>query len=288
MENSNRLDRARRGVAAIGLSVSCLKCGVSQVTPGDVALLAERGQHQRAIELLETQVLSDTNNPEPLRLLIRTHASAGDWHGVETTLVRLISVSPSDSPEPWLELGHAHELLHEFDQALAAYDRASKVSPTSARGPFVAGRRAARWGWWNVAADRMREAVRREPNRPELWHTLGFSLLAGGDIAGAQAAYSNGLGVNSSSLANRIGLATVALRREDYTLALSHYDALIEAQSKFAEAHLGRSWTLLRLGRLAEADDAISAAESLGADADIVRRQRTLLGSNRGKASFRF
>ena len=52
---------------------------------------------------------------------------------------------PSD-PTPYIELGHALELAHRYDEALEAYDAAASAAPASPAGPREGGMRCARWG----------------------------------------------------------------------------------------------------------------------------------------------
>ena len=42
---------------------------------------------------------------------------------------------PHDDPAPYLELGHALELTHSYDEALQAYDEAAAVAPRRPRAP---------------------------------------------------------------------------------------------------------------------------------------------------------
>jgi hypothetical protein len=59
--------------------------------------------------------------------------------------------------------------------------------------------------------------------------------------------------------------------------ALSQYDAILEARPGFADAHLGRSLVLMKLGRLDEARHSLETGYRLGANARVVARQRRLL-----------
>ena len=100
---------------------------------------------------------------------------------------------PSDSPIPWLELGHALEIVHRFDEALSLYDRAAAVAPRDPSGPRTGGLRAAHWGELDLAAPRLEEALRRNPGDAVVWHVLGLVRVHLGDLAGARTAYESGL-----------------------------------------------------------------------------------------------
>jgi putative thioredoxin len=98
-----------------------------------------------------------------------------------------------------------------------------------------------------------------------------------GDAAGASVAYRSGLQANPGALENRIGLATLALVTDDPEAALAQYDAIIALRPKFADAHLGRAWALLILGRLDDAQAALDTGARLGANPRVVTRQRELV-----------
>jgi hypothetical protein len=56
-------------------------------------------------------------------------------------------------------------------------------------------------------------------------------------------------------------------------------------QPGFADAHLGRSWALVRLGRFTEASRALDRAELLGANRAALANQRRWLRAEQSKAS---
>src|SRR5690606_3326390 len=47
-------------------------------------------------------------------------------------LERIKDENPRD-PRAWIDLGHGYELLHRYDDALAAYDEAARVAPKDPR-----------------------------------------------------------------------------------------------------------------------------------------------------------
>jgi tetratricopeptide (TPR) repeat protein len=102
-----------------------------------------------------------------------------------------------------------------------------------------------------------------------------------GNLDGAAEAYRSGLRADPRALDNRIGLATLALLRGDPSAALTEYDALVSARPKFADAHLGRSWALMKLGRLDDAQRALDRAQELGASARPLGAQRRALAELR-------
>ncbi|MCA9598842.1 MAG: tetratricopeptide repeat protein [Myxococcales bacterium] len=253
-------------------------CAGTQPTPEQRAvMLVDKGQNGEAIRVLSDYLKQHPDALKERRLLIRIIALTGDLGRAAAEAEQLAKYLPSGDPSPWIEMGHAYELAHRYDEALSMYDRAAQVAPKDAAGPKEGGLRAARWGEVELAEPRLEEAARRAPSDAEVWHALGVVRLKLRDLPGAVVAYRSGLRADPRALENRIGLATVAVMRDDAPAALQQYDAIIAARPRVADAHLGRSWALLRMGRLDAAAEALRDAERLGASPRAVRAQKRLL-----------
>jgi tetratricopeptide (TPR) repeat protein len=261
------------GLALLACSPASSGLGARQ----RAALLADRDQLAEATRVLRDELADHPHDIETRRLLVRVVALTGDLGAVRREVERLRVELGPQNPIVWVELGHALELSHRYDEALAMYDRAADVAPSDPLGPLTGGLRAARWGEWELAEPRLSEALRRDPSRPEAWHALGLARLTRRDFAGAERAYGSGLQADPKALQNRLGLATVAVARGDPASALRHYDLLIASRPRFGDAHLGRSWALIGLGRLEDARKALDRAAELGADARALSRQRAFV-----------
>ena len=213
------------------------------------------------------------------RLLVRLLGFTGDMPGARAETEELARRLGPDDPTPYIELGHALELAHRYDEALEAYDKAAAAAPTQPAGPREGGMRAARWGEVEWARPRLEEAVRRGANDAETWHVLGLVRLHLGDAAGAIEAYRAGTRVEPTAPACWLGLATVAVSRGDAAGTLAAYDRLLALRPRFAAAELGRAWALAKLGRGGEASRALDHAAELGAPAENIARQRGVLAS---------
>lgn len=276
-----RVPRPPSHVIALGLaSISCAAACVSAASPVDeAALLADKGRDREAIALLTEHLVRHPEAIEERRLLVRLHGSVGDLGAAEKQAAKLAEHLPESSPLPFIDLGHAYELAHRYEEALALYDQASAIAPGDPRGPRTAGRRAARWGEAELAESRLEEALRRDPSDAATWHALGVVRLHLGRLHAAERAYRSGLVADPDSVENHLGLATVALRRDDPRAALVHYEAVLARRPRLADVHLGRAWSLIRLGRLQEAAAALGRADRLGADRDVIAAQRRLLNA---------
>jgi Flp pilus assembly protein TadD len=240
-------------------------------------MLMHKGRADEASKLLNEYLQRHPRAVRERRLLIRVEAFRGQLGAAEAEAEKLARQLGPHSPIPLVELGHALEVAHRYDEALAAYDRAAELAPRDPLGPLTGGLRAARWGELDWAEPRLREAVRRAPRDPAAWHALGLVLLSSGNGAGAEQAYRSGLLADPAALENRVGLATLAVSRGDLSGALVQYDAIVARRPKFADAHLGRSYALIGLGRFAEAKRALNEAARLGADPRVLAAQRRAL-----------
>lgn len=252
-----------------GIAAGCASPG-----PVDRAQqLVRMHREGEAIATLRAQLAKHPEDVGARRLLVRVLAFSGDLEGAKTEVAELERRLPND-PVPWLELGHAYELTHRYDEALAAYDAAASVAPTSPAGPREGGMRCARWGEPEEAVTRLEEAVKRGARDAELFHALGLVRLHLRDLDGARAAYEQGLVADPKSTENLLGLATVAVVRGDPGAALAAYDRILERKPSYSGAELGRAWALAKLGRKDEAKRALEHAEQLGAPRENVARQR--------------
>lgn len=250
----------------------------------EAMLLSDAGQSHEALALLERHLAEQPESLLERRLAVRLSGSVGDLGKAERHAVALAQQLGPKSPLPLLELGHALELSHRYIEALEQYDRASQLAPGDPAGPLTGGLRAAAWGEPELAEPRLSEAVRRAPRDARAWHALGVVRARLGDLDGAVSAYRSGLAAEPRGVDNRVGLATVALLRDDPRAVLAEYDALLAVKPGFADAHLGRSWALVRLGRFEEAARELDRAERLGADRASLSKQRRWLRAEQTKA----
>lgn len=240
--------------------------------------LVRMHRENEALATLATHLSTHPDDVSARRLYVRVLAYTGDIDGARREVAVLQEKLPND-PVPWIELGHAYELGHRFDEALAAYDTAASVAPASPLGPREGGMRAARWGEPEEAAPRLDEAVRRGAHDAEIFHALGLVRLHARDLDGAEVAYRQGLAADPKSTENLLGLASVAVVKDDPAAALKAYDALLAQRPSYAAAELGRSWSLAKLGRRPEAEHALDHAVELGAPAVNVAKQRAAIRS---------
>jgi tetratricopeptide (TPR) repeat protein len=242
--------------------------------------LAREHRESDAIRILRDELGRHPDDTRSRRLLIRVLALTGDLGAASREVETLSRQLGEHDPLPFIELGHAYELAHQYDKALEMYDHAAEIAPADARGPREGGMRAARWGEVEWARPRLEEAVRRGANDVEAWHALGLVRVHAGDLEEAERAYRAGLAVDPNALECHLGLATVAVTRGDAGAALAAYETILARRPSWAPGHLGRAWALARLGRKPEARAALAQAEKLGGEAAAVSAQRRALDEN--------
>jgi Flp pilus assembly protein TadD len=264
-----------RSLLLLGYCAWLGACSGAAASPlSRATMLVDKGQAEQASQLLASYLQKHPSAIAERRLLIRVEASRGQLGAAQLQVELLEKQLGPHSPIPLVELGHALETGHRYDEALAAYDQAAEVAPTDALGPLTGGLRAARWGELELAEPRLREAVRRDRKDPAAWHALGLVQLSQGNLSGAEQAYRSGLLADPNALENRVGLATLALSHGDLSAALVQYDAIAARRPNLPDAQLGRSFALIGLQRFDEARRALDEAVRLGGDPRIIAAQR--------------
>lgn len=241
--------------------------------------LSRRGRDDEAVKLLREDLAKDPRDLAARRLLIRLLAVESDMPAARVEVRELAKELPPGDPSPWIELGHALELTHAFEEALAAYDTAASEAPASPDGPLEGGLRCARWGEAEEARPRLEEAVRRGARDAATYHTLGLVLVKLGDLDAATRAYQAGTLADPKGAECWLGLATVAVIREDAPAALAAYEEILKRHPTFGAAELGRAWALAKLGRKDDARRALDRAQELGAPQANIARQRAALAA---------
>lgn len=267
---------ARHTTLSLALVLSVCACAAPSATDRAQTLVRQH-REEEAVASLKARLAVQPGDVPARRLLVRLLGFTGDLPGARAQAEELARRLGPGDPAPYLELGHALELAHRYDEALEAYDQAAVAAPASADGPREGGMRAARWGEAEQARPRLEEAVKRGAGDAELWHALGLVRLHLGDQAGAEEAYRAGAAADPKAPESWLGLATVAVVQGDAQKALDAYDQVLARRPRFAPAELGRAWALAKLGRVADATRALDHAEELGAPAANVARQRAAL-----------
>jgi tetratricopeptide (TPR) repeat protein len=261
-------------VVALLFVVAAFGCAANPVERAQS--LVRQHREDEAVATLRKELDKHPEDIAARRLLVRVLGFTGNIVAARAEVEVLAKQLPAGDPGAYLELGHALELAHRFDEALAAYDEAASAAPASPDGPREGGMRCARWGEAEQARPRLEEAIRRGARDAETWHTLGLVRLHLGDYEAAEEAYRAGTEADPKGAESWLGLATVAVARGDARGALIAYEQVVARRPRFAAAYLGKAWALTQLGRREEAAEALSVATGLGAPARNVERLRNM------------
>jgi tetratricopeptide (TPR) repeat protein len=270
------------GAILVGLALGCTP---PPPVTSQAAMLAARGRPDEAATVLEAHLAEAPDDVEARRELIRVLGVLRRIDQASAEAERLASVLGEQSPVPWVELGHALELSHRYPEALELYDRAASVAPRDPLGPRTGGMRAARWGEVDWAEPRLAEAARRDASDAATWHALGLVRVHQGRFKEAEDAYRSGLVASPRSFENRIGLATLGLRRGDLTSALREYDRIAAEWPELPDVQLGRAYVLWRMGQEKAATAAIERARAAGADPSALARLERAVRASGGPSS---
>jgi tetratricopeptide (TPR) repeat protein len=256
----------------------CVLSACASTTPvlGKARALVFAHRQDEAQVLLASHLETYPEDLESQALLIRLYGERSHLQKAIAQVERFRLVLPRNDPRPYIELGKAYELMHSFDEALLAYDRASELAPLSPLGPKTAGLRAAHWGEAEEAQPRLEEALRRGDLDPNTFHALGLCYVHTGQNEKAVAVYERGAALEQGTN-NLLGIATVALSVNDHAAALSAYDRMLVRSPRHVPAVLGRAYCLARLGRTEDAKQTLAAAQALGAPPSNVTKIRALL-----------
>ena len=105
------------------------------------------------------------------------------------------------------------------------------------------------------ALTRFEQALETAPENPEVIEAVGRALLDLGRLEEAEASFTDALELDPEWVAPRMGLAVLAMRREEPFKAVHQLERAIEADPEFGEAYveLGRYYGLLQEPALARA-----------------------------------
>lgn len=210
------------------------------------------------------------------------------WGGVLLRLCRadealsVLQGAAAAAFEVQATLAAAYEAQGKATEAGEAYAALLKAQPNHPGAHYLA-------AWHTYRQDRLDEAVREMERATELapafslaWSDLGLFYDRQGNRKTAQAAYEQALATMPANVNALLGLGALALQDGDPAAALSYFQQALQKQPEYVKAvpdeagstlvsiHLDLALTYERLGRRAEADQALAAARQL-AEAAVAR-----------------
>lgn len=157
-------------------------------------------------------------------------------------------------------VGHLAIVLHAWEQwedAGAAYRAAQRLAPKDYRWWHLAGLLETRRGRHQEALPLYERAATLAPEQLPVRLRLGEARLETGDLEGSAPLFRELAREPASAAAAEYGLGRVAMARGDLQTALAHFEKAVTIFPDFGAAHYARALAYRRLGRNAEAEDAL-------------------------------
>jgi|GEM_PF-2089342 len=188
---------------------------------------------------------------------------SGDLVTAAAMCERAHNLEPKN-PEPLLQLADVLNAMGQPQQAVTAYRRVLDVDPGHVEARYRLGRQYISMKQYDLAANEFRAALREAPNDPRLYNALGVSEGLFGDHQAAQAAFRQGLEVDSShvSLRNNLALSLVLNGNADEGIAMLEDIAAGSTANETTQENLQ-----LAYGIRAAAQSDAALADALPADA---------------------
>jgi len=116
---------------------------------------------------------------------------------------------------------------------------------------------------WGLALEELEAAASLEPGSGDYSFGYGEALVNSGRLAEGLGVLETAVDLDPEGLANRLWLARLYLRLNDYEAALAHLDAYLARSPEHSDVHNERARALIGLGRLDEAGRAVEKLRSL-------------------------
>ncbi len=232
-----------------------------------IMLLASGTPLAARVALTNAMLLGDTRPTTVLNLALAEGASGEQARAKE--LLRELTGRLPDWDEPWIRLAEIQRRNGDHAGAIIYYGHALECDPL--RPEALIGLAVLRLGAGDGAAAQLLllRCLGAHPDRIEAWDALGLALMQTGDAAAAESAFDaarQGAPENFEYALHRATAACLAERAE-FELARLEAESLRDPLN--ATMPTARAVVLQKLGRRAEALDALEVAVALSPDAAV-------------------
>src|SRR3954447_17560019 len=108
-------------VVALATAPACAHPSATAVAQS----LVRQHREDEAVATLQRRLQAHPDDVAARKLLVKLQGLSGDLTGARASVAELVRWLPPGDPSPFIELGHAFELAHRYDEALEAYDEAA-------------------------------------------------------------------------------------------------------------------------------------------------------------------
>jgi tetratricopeptide (TPR) repeat protein len=246
--------------------------GIIELTPpSGFAAIALHASRDPLSTPLEDEVV-DAHDPDDPAAVDREEArgielgAAGDHLGAITAFRRVVSLDP-DNPIGHANLGEALSQAGQYDEAITYMNRAEALgyrSPAMTRGQirshFNLAAKAFNAGSFDVAAPHYRQVLELNPLDGEARGHYAVSLLRQGRHDAALLEIARVVRDHQDSARAQLDAGVVLIATRNLDTAVSCFDRALALDPHFAEANAQRGTALAIMGRLDEAESALTEA----------------------------
>jgi protein O-GlcNAc transferase len=159
-------------------------------------------------------------------------------HASEAALELVAPAIAAGDSDALLLAGQIHFELGRFKEAASDFAQLGQSRPSSRVASFNQGLALARLRHWTPAIDCLRRAAVRDPERFEIWYTLGICLLRERRAEEAAACFGQVLKLRPEYVPGLLGHAAALQLAEEHQQALAVYERLIDSQRERPELFL--------------------------------------------------
>lgn len=163
----------------------------------------------------------------------------------------------------YLNLGTAYIKLEDFQNAIDALSKGSKIDPSNYSIHYNLGIAYVKMGMMNEAMNCFKECLKLKPNDPYSLYNLGISAFQAGNLNEAREALSNYLKNRSDDVNARFNLAQVLMKIQNFDGAVSQLREIIKLDPKNIQAKLYLGLVLFNKKDYKNAIDAFKSYLSL-------------------------
>lgn len=211
-------------------------------------------QEGRIQDMLREATQEVKTNPRPDSLLLLGQAALMENKPEEALshLTRALEIPPPTA-QVLIELGQAHEALHNYDLAETAYREALRIKPLHPDARLGIARAHLRRGEFDAVLQQCRKALEVWPKYPPTLILMGNVYLQKGNLDKALTCLESALDLDPDNISARLNLARIRHRMGDHAIAAKVYEQIIESNPEMLLARLEFGRVLESMSRTEEA-----------------------------------
>ncbi|HEY9381199.1 MAG TPA: XrtA/PEP-CTERM system TPR-repeat protein PrsT [Burkholderiales bacterium] len=190
------------------------------------------GETQQAISTFQKLINAAPNSPNGHLRLAQAYGVEKNVDGAIQSLRKAVAIRP-DLDSAKTQIVGLLLATHRTDEALAEARKLQKQDPKDALGYTLEGDVYAAQSKWPDAERHYREAMERAPDNTEVFIKL-HSVLEQADQSAGKTLASKWVQAHPKDIAARNYLAERELREKDYSAAIGHYKAILNAEPRNA------------------------------------------------------